>query len=393
MSESRPFHLAVELDGAGRHPAAWRLPDADAAGLLTAAHWAELVRTAERAGAVFVVLADSVTPPSSAADVVQARLDATGVAALLGPLTSRIGIVPVVPVTYSEPFHVAKAVATVDLVSQGRAGWQVDVAAPAGTGAGDVQAAQFHGRSAARAAAQWTEAADVIEVVRRLWDSWEDDAIVLDAATDRYIDRDRVHDVAFTGTTFSVAGASITPRSPQGQPLVVVRGDVPYALGVAVAGADVIRIAAQDVKEAGALVAQVRAAVAGSGRPARSVKVLLDVETLLGRDEVAARERLVELDHLAGRPYEPSGLHVVAGADRAADALADVVDLTGVDGLVLQPLAHAGDLAVLAEEVSPRLREQGRLVDLPAKAGPEAPRTLRDAFGLDRPLSRYTLAR
>jgi len=393
MSESRPFHLAVELSGAGRHPAAWRLPDADAAGLLTAAHWAELVRTAERAGAVFAAFADSVQPPSAATDVVQARLDATGLAALLGPLTARIGLVPVTPVTYAEPFHLAKALATIDIVSGGRAGWQVDVAAPAGSGPGDVQAAQFHGRSAAGAAAQWREAHDVIEVVRRLWDSWEDDAIVLDAATDRYIDRSRVHDVAFAGETFSVAGASITPRSPQGQPVVVARGDAPYALAVAVAGADVIRVAARDVQGAADLVARVRAAVAGSGRPAGSVHVLLDVETLLGADEAAARGRLAELDSLAARAFDPSGLHVVAGVDRAADALADLVELTGVDGIVLQPLAHAGDLALLADEVSPRLRAQGRLVDRPAPGGPDAPRTLRDAFGLDRPISRYTAAR
>lgn len=392
MSQSRPFHLAVELEGAGRHPAAWRLPDADAAGLLTAAHWVRLVRSVERAGATFVVLADSVAPPDGVPGTVQARLDATGLAALLGPLTRRVGLVPVVPVSYAEPFHVNKAIATLDHVSDGRAGWQVDVAAPVGTGGGDVQAAQFHGRSARSAVAQWDEAADVVEVVSRLWDSWEDDAIILDAATDRYVDRTRIHGADFTGATFSVAGASITPRSPQGRPLVVVRGDVPEALSLAAARADVIRVAARDVAAATVLVERVRAAVAAAGRDARAVHVLLDVEFLLAVDDAAAGRRLAELDTLAGRPWSARGLAVVAGVPRAADALADLVDLTGADGLVLAPLAQVGDVALLTEQLAPLLRARGRLAAQPTD-GADTPRTLRDAFGLARPTSRYAAAR
>ena len=160
-------------------------------------------------------------------------LDAVGIAALLGPLTSGIGLAPVVPVTYREPFHVGKEIQTLDHVSLGRGAVQVDVAAPALDPRSGAEALRYDERVPRELPALWREAEDTIEVLERLWDSWEDDAIILDAVGDRYIDRDKVHAIEFTGEFFSVHGASITPRSPQGRPVVVVRGDEPHELAVA----------------------------------------------------------------------------------------------------------------------------------------------------------------
>ena len=102
------------------------------------------------------------------------------------------------------------------------------------------------------------EAADFVEVVRRLWDSWEDDAEIRDAATGRFIDRDKLHYIDFEGRWFSVRGPSITPRPPQGQPIVCVLAHVDAAFRLAARSADVVFVTPQSSEEARSLVATVR---------------------------------------------------------------------------------------------------------------------------------------
>ncbi|GAA0464482.1 putative FMNH2-utilizing oxygenase [Actinoplanes capillaceus] len=182
-------HLAIALDG-----------DSFAAG-----DWTTPVRQADEARLDFVTVQDSFGGR---------RPDAVQVAALVAPLTRHVGLVPVATTTHTEPFHLSTALATLDHVSRGRAGWQVRVSA-------DPAEADLLGRRAPLGFDDlFAEAADVIEVVRRLWDSWEDDAIIKDVATGRFIDREKLHYIDFAGAYFSVKGPSIVPRPPQGQPVV-----------------------------------------------------------------------------------------------------------------------------------------------------------------------------
>jgi alkanesulfonate monooxygenase SsuD/methylene tetrahydromethanopterin reductase-like flavin-dependent oxidoreductase (luciferase family) len=213
------MHLSVALDGAGWHPAAWREQRARPLELFTARYWADLVTEAERGLLDFVTIEDGFSVQSSRTDQVTGRLDAVLIAARVAPLTSRIGLVPTVVVTHTEPFHVSKAIATLDYVSKGRAGVRIKVSGTA------VEAAQFGRRTIPPARpALLAEAADYVEVLRRLWDSWEDDAEIRDAATGRFVDRNKLHYIDFAGEFFSVRGPSITPRPPQGQPVVAALG-------------------------------------------------------------------------------------------------------------------------------------------------------------------------
>lgn len=241
-----PLHLAVALDGAGWHPAAWRAADARPGDLFTPGYWAELVAEAERGLVDFVTLEDALGLQSAAfhrtddrTDQVRGGLDAVLLAARLAPLTTHIGLVPTTNVTHTEPFHLAIGIATLDHASRGRAGWRPQISARA------ADATHFGRRTtpqltdddvrdpeliAARLRPLFAEAADVVEVARRLWDSWQDDAEIRDAATGRFIDRDKLHPIDFEGPHFSVRGPSITPRPPQGQPLVasLAHASVPY---------------------------------------------------------------------------------------------------------------------------------------------------------------------
>ncbi|MFC7642701.1 LLM class flavin-dependent oxidoreductase [Streptosporangium lutulentum] len=223
------LHLAVALDGAGWHPAAWRDPAAFPKDLFTAAYWAALVAEAERGLLDFVTIEDSLAlqstrheGPDGRTDQVRGRFDALLVASRIAPLTGRIGLVPTVTTTHTEPFHIASGLATLDYVSGGRAGWRAQVS---GRGA---EAAHFGRRDIPGLRPEslddpetvrlihelFDEAADVVEVVRRLWDSWEDDAVIRDVPTGRFVDRDRLHYIDFEGSRFSVKG----PPSSRGRP-------------------------------------------------------------------------------------------------------------------------------------------------------------------------------
>jgi alkanesulfonate monooxygenase SsuD/methylene tetrahydromethanopterin reductase-like flavin-dependent oxidoreductase (luciferase family) len=137
VTDNSPLHLAVALDGAGWHPAAWREPDAAPDRLFTAAYWAELAAEAERGLLDFITIEDSFGQqsarydgPDPRANQVRGRLDAVLIASWIAPLTSHIGLVPTATVTHTEPFHVSKAIATLDYVSLGRAGWRVQGSRP-----------------------------------------------------------------------------------------------------------------------------------------------------------------------------------------------------------------------------------------------------------------------
>ncbi|HEY2695999.1 MAG TPA: LLM class flavin-dependent oxidoreductase [Pseudonocardiaceae bacterium] len=373
-----PLHLAVALDGAGWHPAAWREPDADPAGLFGAPYWLALVRQAQRGLLDFVTIDDSLgiqssrrDGPDERTDQVRGRLDAELIAARVAPLTSNIGLVPTVTVTHTEPFHISKAIASLDYVSTGRAGWQVRVS-PRGP-----DAELFGRRQAPSIDDLFDEAADVVEVVRRLWDSWEDDAIIRDVASGRFVDTERLHYIGFSGKWFNVKGPSITPRPPQGQPLVTLlaHGPVPYRL--AARGADLVFVTPRDADGARAIITEI-----GTAPPSH---IFGDVVVFLDDTEQAARDRLARLNDRAGAEFQ-SDAHIFAGTPaQLADLLLDW-NAAGLTGFRLRPGAIPHDLTAIVDGLVPELRARGRF-----RTEYEAS-TLRGLLGLTRPANRYATA-
>ncbi|GAA0988921.1 LLM class flavin-dependent oxidoreductase [Acrocarpospora macrocephala] len=381
------LHLAVALDGAGWHPAAWRAEGARPDRLFTAGYWAELVVEAERGLLDWVTFEDSLglqssrfDAPDDRLDQVRGRLDAVLLAAALAPLTSRIGLIPTTIVTHTEPFHVAIGIASLDHASRGRAGWRPRLSAR------PDEAAHFGRREfppldvadVARIRRLFGEAADAVEVVRRLWDSWEDDAEIRDAATGRFIDRDRLHYIDFQGEWFDVKGPSITPRSPQGQPLVTSLGHdvVPYEF--AARGSDVVYVTPQDKDDARRIVGQVREAEATVGRTGPELKIFADLVVFLGGDKA----RLDDLDGAA----LVSDAHIFEGTPEGlADLLVGWRD-AGLDGYRLRPGVLPGDLSAITQGLVPELQARG----LFRKAYETA--DLRGRLGLARPVSRYARA-
>jgi alkanesulfonate monooxygenase SsuD/methylene tetrahydromethanopterin reductase-like flavin-dependent oxidoreductase (luciferase family) len=275
-------------------------------------------------------------------------------AAFVAPLTSAIGLVPVAHIAYSEPFHVATQLASLDWASNGRAGW---IAAASGS----AREAAAYGREALTDAELARERDDVIEVARRLWDSWEDDAVIQDAATGRYLDADKLHYVDFEGERFAVKGPLITPRPPQGQLVVVAPAGT--------AGADVALVTGADA-----------AAITDAASRARAEGAALvwaEVELVLDARGVSAARRV---DALGTWP-DAGRLRYAGGVDGVVALIAEVA--ASVDGIRLHLAETDADLEEVGRAVLPALRERIGF------RSPRAGETLRDALGLERPVSRY----
>lgn len=209
MSHRYPPLLAIELAGTGAHPASWRRADSRAEDLFTGQYWVDVVGAVDRAGLDLAFFPDSFALQAEGA---RGRLEAIGTAARVAAAGRRIGLIPQAPVTHTEPFHISKAIASLDYATFGRAGWEVTVSA------GARQAKLFGRKPQQSEPSLWQEADEAIEVVTRLWDSWEDDAEIRDVTTGRFIDRDKLHYIDFVGENFSVKGPSITPDRPRGSP-------------------------------------------------------------------------------------------------------------------------------------------------------------------------------
>jgi alkanesulfonate monooxygenase SsuD/methylene tetrahydromethanopterin reductase-like flavin-dependent oxidoreductase (luciferase family) len=393
-----PLHLAIALEGAGWHPAAWREPSARPAELFGAAYWLDVVSLAERALADFVTIEDSFSLDAAGlstddgdTEQVRGRLDAVLIADRVAPATHHIGLVPTALATHTEPFHISKAIATLDYVSTGRAGVRVQISPRASEAAhfGRRQLPEINRDNYQEAAAQQAvselldEAADFVEVIRRLWDSWEDDAEIRDAATGRFVDRDKLHYIDFKGEYFSVKGPSIVPRPPQGQPLVTALAHSPIAYRFAARSADIVFVTPADEADAQRILAEVRTQQNAVGRPDGRLAVFADVAVFLDSPNETGAARKARLDALAGSAYV-SDAYVFAGS---ADELADLLlawQRTGFTGFRLRPGAMPDDLTAITEALVPELQARGSF-----RTSYEAD-TLRGLLGLERPANRYT---
>lgn len=417
------FTVGAALDGAGWHPSAWREPGSRATELFSAGYWSDLAATAEDAGLHYLTIEDSLhlrsadqpaqgeepgagDAPAASEAIVEGRLDALLVASWIAPRTRRIGLIPTVTTTHTEPFHVATALQTLDFVSLGRAGWQLRFSGS------PIDAAAFGRKPAPRVDREAVlagrpdpgidelvdEAADVAEVARRLWDSWEDDAIIRDVASGRFLDRDRIHHIDFEGERFSVTGPSIVPRSPQGQLPVTLLAHAGPIYALAARAADVVFVTPDSGsggaggsrdRSAAQIVASVRDAERAADRPGRGLAPLRIVADLvIGLDAPGdpATDRLSRLDELAGSAYESDARVFVGDAETAAD-LIDEWRAAGLEGVRLRPLSLPADLEAIGRDLLPVLRERGLLSREPGAAAHDG--DLRSGFGLDRATNRY----
>lgn len=435
---ARHLHLNAFIFDIGHHEAAWRLPESDPLATTDVDHYIRVAQIAEAAGFDSVFFQDV---PALLGDPRYRPLGLLDPVALLGALavsTKRIGLIATASTTYNDPYGLARRFASLDHISRGRIGWNIVTSA-------SVDAARNFGLDGpALHAGRYERADEFVEVVTKLWDSWEDGARLADQASGVFADGDKIHAINHDGAHYKVAGPLDVPRTPQGWPVLVQAGQSESGRAFAANWAEAVFTTQRTLAEAQAFSADLKGRAQAAGRAPDQVKVLPGVVPFLGSTQAEARAREAEFDDVIVPAYGLRQLSNFFGVDltgAALDApLPEVPDedeiegfksrsslvrdlargerLTvrqligklgggrghrtftgtpeeladdlerwfargGADGFNVMAPAIPGDLELFAEQVMPILRERGLI-----RHGYDGV-TLREHLGLDRPVSQY----
>lgn len=276
----------------GHHEASWRLPESNSYAGTDVAHYQRLAQTAERGKLDSIFFADSPVLHVNVAQRPYGGLEPTVLLAAIAAVTERIGLIATASTTYNEPYNLARRFASVDQISGGRAGWNVV------TTAGDAAAKNFSLAGQPAHSQRYERAAEFLDVAKKLWNSWEDDAIVADKAAGVWADSSRVHQANHEGTHFQVEGALDVPRSAQGHPVIVQAGSSENGKDFAARYAEAVFTAHQTLADAQAFYSDLKKRTAAAGRNPESIKILPGIVPVIGSTEEEALRLERELDEL-----------------------------------------------------------------------------------------------
>ncbi|HWV50754.1 MAG TPA: LLM class flavin-dependent oxidoreductase [Microbacterium sp.] len=324
---TRQLHFNLFLHDTGHHEASWRLPESDPNALLDLAYHQRLAKIAEDAKFDSLFLADSPALFGEVGRRPVGGFEPTILLTALAVTTSRIGLIATASTSYNEPFNLARRLSSVDWISNGRAGWNIV------TTAGDAAARNFGLEDQPLHRDRYARASEFLEVATRLWDSWEDDAIIADKDAGVHARADRVHAIGHRGEHFRVEGPLNSPRSPQGHPLLVQAGSSESGKEFAARWAEAIFTATPTIEEAQEFYADIKRRAIENGRDPEQIKVLPGLVPIIADTEAEARELEAELDRLIAPEFARDQLEKVLklapGTLRLDQPLPD--DLPGED--------------------------------------------------------------
>ncbi len=418
--------LGLFLLAAGHHAGGWRHPAAE-----SGTENIELIirasQAAERAKFDMVFLGDRlVTTPDSHPSMIT-RPDPLAVLSALSMVTTHIGLAGTASTTYSEPFSLARTLASLDLLSRGRAAWNIVTTFADGS-------INFSRERHPDHDLRYEIAEEFVQVVKGLWRSWDPEPYVRDKAAGIYVDTRKMHALHHKGRFYEVGGPLNVTRSPQGQPVLIQAGSSGPGQALAARHAEVVFTAQQDMAAAQVFYRGLKAQVAAQGRQGAHCLVMPGLMPIVGRTEQEARDKLAELqsftdqsnalaileEHLdcdlrsydldgpvpelppVDKPYSrrelllrsarensltlrqlyhqvasARGHQVVVGtAEQVADHMQRWVDEGAADGFNIMPAYFPGGLDDFTSTVVPLLQERGR-----ARREYEGT-TLRDHLGL-----------
>lgn len=289
--------LGVFLMTAGHHAAAWRHPQTHVGDSFE--DFLRLAKTAEAAKFDMLFFADTLssrlgnmTAASRSSNIIAAQLfEPLTLLAALAAVTERIGLTATASTMYSEPYNVARLFSSLDSISKGRAGWNIVTTA-------DVDSANNFGIERPAHDERYVVAEEFVDVVRGLWDSWDDDAFVRDRAKGVYFDPGKVHVLDHVGKYFKVRGPLNLPRSPQGQPVLVQAGSSGVGRDLAARVADVVFTAQTLLADRISFYTDLKARAASFGRAAREVLIMPGISPIVAATEQEAKEKLRYLNSL-----------------------------------------------------------------------------------------------
>jgi FMN-dependent oxidoreductase (nitrilotriacetate monooxygenase family) len=310
MTAARPLHFNAFVYPNGYHESAWRVVGDDVRGVLGLPYYAEIGRIAERGLMDSVFLADDIAIPEyRVTHLPQTWFDPIAVLSAVAAVTERVGLVGTGSTTYSKPWDLARRFATLDHLSGGRAGWNIV------TTNTPLVAANFGEDAHPEHADRYALAHEFVEVAQRVWDAWEDDALVGDRERGVWADRAKVHAPRYRGERYAVEGILPFPRSPQGRPVLAQAGQSRAGIGLAARYAEMVFSGPPSLEAAVAFRADLHAQAAACGRDPGRVLVLPGLMVTLGGTEAEAQARARTLEELASPEFRWQNALYVTGHD------------------------------------------------------------------------------
>ncbi|AZV49505.1 nitrilotriacetate monooxygenase [Bacillus halotolerans] len=437
-SKKKQIKLGVFLAGTGHHVASWRHPDAPADASMNLDYFKELARTAERGKLDMLFLADSLSIDSKSHPNVLTRFEPFTLLSALAQVTSRIGLTATASTTYSEPFHIARQFASLDHLSNGRAGWNVVTSSIEST------ALNFSGEKHLEHHLRYQRAEEFVEAVKGLWDSWEEDAFIRNKETGEFFDKEKMHELNHKGDYFSVRGPLNVSRTPQGQPVIIQAGSSGDGKALAAKTAEVIFTAQNHLESAQEFYQSIKKQAAEFGRDPEKIAIMPGIFPVIADTEEEARAKYQELQDLiipsvglqilqnylggidlSAYPLDgplpkldadasnavksrfklvqemaerdnmtirelykyvagSRGHHIFVGTpEQLADKMQEWVDHKACDGFNIMPPLLPEGIELFVDKVVPILQERGVF------RNEYEGTTLREHFGLEKPVNRY----
>ncbi|GAA3402450.1 LLM class flavin-dependent oxidoreductase [Paenibacillus hodogayensis] len=284
----RQMHLGVFLFDVGQHVGGWRHPNTYSDRLLDLSFYHDFARMAERGKFDTILVLEHLTIGGVKGIVTGERpfpqLDTLTVLAAMASVTEKVGLTATLTTTYNDPFHIASRLSTLDLLSGGRAGWNMvtsqDGAAPF----------QYSQQSLMPHASRYERGSEFMDIVQACWDSWDPEAVKADAAAGLYFDPSKVRSFAYNGRHLSVSGKGYVPSSPQGHPVVFQSGSSESGKRVAAEKAEVVFTAQNNLPDAQTFYASLKGMLGDFGRTSDQLLVLSGLSPILGSTEREAKE-------------------------------------------------------------------------------------------------------
>ncbi|NTI78656.1 LLM class flavin-dependent oxidoreductase [Rhizobium rhizogenes] len=309
MTRERELHLNLNILNAGIYGAAWRMPESDPKAFADVKHFIRCAQLAEKGKLDAVFLADKPGLVDQPAYRAFQSLEPTILLTAIAAATTNIGLIGTVSTSSNEPYNVARRFASLDHVSGGRSGWNVVTSF-------DVDAARNFGEDRPLGhAVRYDRASEFVDVVIKLWESWDHQAFIGDKITGQFIDPRKLKRLDHIGKYFSVAGPLNVPRSPQGRPVLVQAGASHDGRAFAAAYAELVFSLAQTQDAAIKFAADVRDRAKGFGRNPEAICIVPGLSTVIGGTEAEAQARRRELEELVPEGYALVQLAGTLGVD------------------------------------------------------------------------------
>ncbi|MEH7098257.1 LLM class flavin-dependent oxidoreductase [Neobacillus vireti] len=317
-NQGRTMHLNLFLYNMGHHEVSWRYPESLSHRLMDFTYYKQLAQKAEQAKMDSIFLADRIsTSPKAVEHGSLISFEPTTLLSAIAAVTNRIGLIGTVSTSFNEPYNVARRFSSLDFLSNGRAGWNII------TSGSDDEAQNFNLAGIPDHSERYRKAREFLEVTMKLWDSWEDEAILLDKVNGMFADKQKVHEIHHNGEFFNVRGPLNLPRSPQKRPVLFQAGTSEDGKDFSALYADAIFTAQQTFEDARAFYKDVKERISGNGRNPEQVKILPGISFVIGNTEKEAEERAEELAEFMNFDHSIVQLSNRMGVDLSSISLDD----------------------------------------------------------------------